>query len=109
MGGADQRPLCLHCLKAAHEAVLRQEHAAVGIGKVALRLGIGSFEGGRGTGPERLRFSALRFSSAARSASAFAAAAAAASASSASLASRIFATRSYLSAIQPGISSPRAR
>src|SRR6202142_3795043 len=50
-------------------------------GSVKLRcvLGSGSFEGGRGTGPERLRFSALRFSSAARSASAFAVAAAAAS------------------------------
>src|SRR5882757_1338050 len=48
-------------------------------GSVKLRcvLGSGSFEGGRGTGPERLRFSALRLSSAARSASAFAAAAAA--------------------------------
>ena len=45
-------------------------------GSVKLRctLGSGSFEGGRGTGPEFLRFSALRFSSAARSASAFAAA-----------------------------------
>src|SRR3984885_9829294 len=45
-------------------------------GSVKLRctLGSGSFEGGRGTGPERLRFSALRFSSAALSASAFAAA-----------------------------------
>src|SRR5580698_39866 len=44
-------------------------------GSVKLRcvLGSGSFEGGRGTGPERLRFSALRLSSAARSASAFAA------------------------------------
>src|ERR1700724_573430 len=48
-------------------------------GSVKLRctLGSGSFEGGRGTGPERLRFSALRFSSAARSASASAASSAA--------------------------------
>src|SRR3984957_20350393 len=78
-------------------------------GSVKLRcvLGSGSFGGGGGPGPERLRFSDLRFSSAARSASAFAAAAAAASASSARLASRILAKRFCLSAIQPGISSPR--
>ena len=45
---------------ALDEAVLGQEPA----GKLRCTLGSGSFEGGRGTGPQRLRFSALRFSSA---------------------------------------------
>ena len=45
---------------ALDEAVLGQEPAA----KLRCTLGSGSFEGGRGTGPQRLRFSALRFSSA---------------------------------------------
>jgi hypothetical protein len=46
--GAIDRRLCVVALD---EAVLGQEHAVVGIAEVPPRLGSGSFEGGRGTGP----------------------------------------------------------
>ena len=92
---------------ALDEAVLGQEHAAVGIGTLRCTLGSGSFEGGRGTGPERLRFSALRSPPPRFRLRLSPPQADAASASSASLASRILAKRFCLSAIQPGISSPR--
>ena len=68
----------------------------------------GSFEGGRGTGPERLRFSALRFSSAVRSASASPPRQLWPPPRAPSLASRILAKRFCLSAIRSrAFRSPR--